>query len=165
MNRQARRGAEHGRRAATRDSQNHYRRRGLRSNEWQTLVHLTGKLIKILANKKNASRASDAAKEAQVNFDRAVAREAPRIACKKGCSHCCHNFVSASPADIFRVARHIRKNRKAETQAVLERIYASEDNTRQISQQGRYDERQPCALLLGGACSVYEARPVLPPYN
>lgn len=160
MNRQARRAAEHKRRGAEKDSHNYYRRRGLRSNEWKTLVHLTGKLIKILANKRDAFRASDAARQAQIAFDRTVAKDAPVVACRKGCAHCCHNFVSASPADIFRVARYIRENHIADIEEKLARIHASEDNTRKIGQQARFEGRQPCALLVDGACSVYKARPM-----
>jgi Fe-S-cluster containining protein len=143
-----------------RDAERYYHWRGISLDDWKTLVFLARQLIKILGDKGNEFRAGDSAKEAQTAFDRTVAHDAPAIACSKGCSHCCRNFVSASPPDIFHVARYIRDNHEADFAAAFNRICAAEDNTRNVSQDVRYKEHQPCALLIDGACSVYEARPM-----
>lgn len=148
------------RRAANKDTQTYYRRRGIGLNDnMMTLAFLTRRLINILDNKDNAFRASDVANEAQAAFERTISGDAPPIACAKGCSYCCHTFVSASPTDIFGVARHIRDIHQADFEAELDRICASEDNTRNVSQDAQHDGRQPCALLIDDSCSVYEARP------
>ena len=148
------------RRGAKKDTQTYYLRRGIRLNDLTTLVFLTRRLIKILANKNNKFRASDTAKEAQAAFKRTLAQGMPATACAKGCSHCCKSyFVSACPPDIFRIARHIRDNHKADFEAELDRICAAENNTRNVSHTARYNERLPCSLLIDDACSVYEARP------
>jgi len=123
------------------------------------IVLFTRRLMKILGHRKNPTRSSDAAHETQKILDLSLRNNLPEapLDCQKGCSHCCHNFVSASAPQIFRIARHIREMPDRDLR--LGKIRAADDTTRGIERSQRYLSRQPCALLEGGGCSVYEHRP------
>ena len=61
------------------------------------------------------------------------------LACERGCNYCCHQRVEIRPYEAFVLAGHIRARMTAASQHTQAGI--------------------ACALLVDGACSVYEARP------
>lgn len=106
-------------------------------------------------------RASDAARRAVDLFDQSLRRytvEEP--ACRKGCHFCCHAWVSATAPEVFLVARALADQHRADMPALLARLDATVAVTSGLDQVARHASRQPCALLVDGACSVYAARPL-----
>lgn len=86
---------------------------------------------------------------------------APSWACARGCSFCCHNAVSVSAPEAFRLAQALRAASGAEGQALRERLTARAAEVRGLSLAEQAARRTPCALLASdGACSVHAARPL-----
>jgi hypothetical protein len=79
--------------------------------------------------------------------------QASRIACAKGCSHCCHGWVSARAPEIFYLAAHIRSRVTPPMSQVAAHAAA-------IPFADREKTVTPCALLKGCICSAYSARPL-----
>lgn len=84
-----------------------------------------------------------------------------RTACEVGCDWCCYQRVSASPAEILRIADYLRRTRSAEDLANLRAHLAAVDTqTSGRSSQDRLALRLHCPLLVDGRCSVYHVRPL-----
>lgn len=110
----------------------------------------------ILKHTGDIARASRAASYIQELFNRTLkAHVTEPIACREGCHHCCHSFVSATAPEILSLAGKIRalEHRAAAVGAMAEVVRA-------IPQSRREYTRNPCPLLEAGACSAYEIRPL-----
>jgi len=82
------------------------------------------------------------------------------LACKKGCNTCCSNPVCTTAPSVFRLAAWLReKLPPGELAEVVRRVAAMDDVTHGKTMTPRDRPPTPCALLVDGACSVYEARP------
>jgi hypothetical protein len=77
------------------------------------------------------------------------------IACKKGCSHCCYIWVSASAPEVLFISKIIR----AKGKAVIERVKEAHIATKDYSFDNRDEHPYPCPLLEDNVCSIYSARP------
>jgi hypothetical protein len=88
------------------------------------------------------------------------ARDKVELACKRGCSYCCHLRVEIRPHEAFVLSQHIRATFNAEQRSrAMARI---EENLRRIaalSPEQHVRAGIPCALLEEGICSAYEGRP------
>ena len=86
---------------------------------------------------------------------------AVNVACKRGCSYCCHMQVEILPPEGFALAAWLRKNFDAARLAgVIARLRDNAARTREVGLEGRKRANMACALLgEDGACSAYEARP------
>ena len=82
-----------------------------------------------------------------------------RLACQRGCSYCCHGYVSASAPQIFAAAAAVRADALT-FEAACERIRALAGRVQGLEWRERIGLRQPCALLVDAACSIYGARPL-----
>jgi Fe-S-cluster containining protein len=102
------------------------------------------------------SPAGDAAQLAADVFDKTMqsvpADQLGEVACKSGCTYCCHNVVMATAPEIFWAARELRAGRDAEQVAAVAARCAT---ARATADAGR----KPCPLLSEDLCSVYAARP------
>jgi hypothetical protein len=84
-----------------------------------------------------------------------------QIACTAGCAACCHRLVAAAPAEAAAIARFVERRFSHEERADLaDRIGALDAATRGKSAPERARLRLPCAFLVDGRCSIYEARPL-----
>lgn len=87
---------------------------------------------------------------------RAAERAAPRraIACRMGCAHCCHSFVSARAPEVLLAASAIPARDRDEARAAVAAACTA------IGTLGP-DERAglACPMLREGRCSIYAARP------
>ena len=89
-----------------------------------------------------------------------IARGNVNLACKRGCSYCCHLRVEIRPHDAFVLAQHVQTKFNAEQRARA--VVRIEDNLERIAAltpEQHIRAGIPCALLEEGVCSVYEARP------
>jgi Fe-S-cluster containining protein len=82
------------------------------------------------------------------------------LACVRGCNYCCHQRVEIRPYEAFVLAEHIRSRMPAEKQAnVRQRLTENRDRVAPLEPLQHTQAGIACALLVDGACSVYEARP------
>lgn len=77
------------------------------------------------------------------------------IACGKGCSHCCHLWVSVSALEALALAKIARKR----GDDIIARIRAADDFTHRYSHGDRHAHPHPCPFLENNVCSIYEDRP------
>jgi hypothetical protein len=77
------------------------------------------------------------------------------IACKKGCSHCCHVWVSATAPELLLIAKIVRR-RGGE---VIDRLRAAHLYTKDFSFEERFRQPNPCPMLEQDVCSIYDSRP------
>ncbi len=82
------------------------------------------------------------------------------LACELGCSYCCHQRVEIRPYEAFVLAEHVRTRMTAAEQAdVKSRLVANRARIAPFAPLQHTQAGIACALLVNGACSVYEARP------
>ena len=82
------------------------------------------------------------------------------LACARGCNYCCHQRVEIRPYEAFVLADHIRvRMTQAEQLDVKHRLAANGARIAPLAALQHTQAGIPCALLIDGACSVYEARP------
>jgi len=82
-------------------------------------------------------------------------REEP-IACRRGCSHCCYYWVTATPPEILSISKIVRRRGKA----ALARVMNAHEATKDYSIRARVEHPYPCPLLTDdGTCSIYPHRP------
>lgn len=77
------------------------------------------------------------------------------IACKKGCSHCCYIWVSATAPELLFIAKIIRSR----GHEAIERVRSAHQKTAAFDFDTRGDHPTPCPLLDRDVCSIYESRP------
>src|SRR5215471_17650134 len=80
------------------------------------------------------------------------------LACKKGCAHCCHAWVSLTIPEALFVAKLIRKTRAQELEENVRRSHAL---TSGYDFAARERHPTPCPMLKEDLCSVYESRPLV----
>lgn len=78
------------------------------------------------------------------------------IACKVGCSHCCHARVEAPASEVFVVVRALRGKPAAERTAIIERLQA---HAAVAHDAASWAQRPACPFLTDNLCSIYEQRP------
>ncbi len=91
--------------------------------------------------------------ERQRAIDTTLEEGLAAVECRKGCSFCCHLRVTATPLEVIRIAAALDGSRRASmltTTAVVAGLSGRERLARQVA----------CPLLLEGACSAYEVRPL-----
>ena len=79
------------------------------------------------------------------------------LACRRGCAHCCHAFVSARAPELLFVKNAIPDRDRAEVDAAVEQAHAV---TGALGPTERGGMAQACPMLEAGACRVYAARPM-----
>ena len=77
------------------------------------------------------------------------------IACKKGCSHCCHTWVSVSAPEALYTAKIVKQR----GDAAIERVRSAYAHTKEYDFETRDQHPYPCPLLEEDVCSIYDARP------
>ena len=83
-------------------------------------------------------------------------------ACKAGCAYCCSVQVQVLAPEILHVLDYLRRTRTKSQLAELEgQVAALDDRIHGLSSTERAKSNVPCALLVDGNCSVYEARPII----
>jgi uncharacterized membrane protein len=85
----------------------------------------------------------------------------PTHACARGCSFCCHNAVSVSAPEAFRLADALRRLPDAERTGIETTLRARAAEVAALTLPEQALRRTPCALLASdGACTLHAARPL-----
>ena len=79
--------------------------------------------------------------------------EAGQLACRRGCSHCCHYPVGITFPEAMRLADAVRGRPE-----LRQRILAADRAL--AAQSWRQLVGVPCPLLIDDACALHEARPM-----
>jgi len=80
-----------------------------------------------------------------------------KIACAKGCSHCCHSWVSVTAPEVLYVARAVRKRGAM----AADRVASTHAVTGLLNFTARQQQPIACPQLVDNACSIYEDRPTI----
>jgi Putative zinc- or iron-chelating domain len=81
-------------------------------------------------------------------------RDVP-VACRKGCSHCCHIWVSVTAPEALFVAKVVRRRGVP----LIARVRAAHLATAAYDFETRDQHPHPCPLLAEDICSIYDSRP------
>ena len=103
-------------------------------------------------------------RQAHKGFDRAyeTAPAAARalVACRAGCGTCCHVPVGVQAHEVLLAAEYIQTRfSAADLESAIARFAAHRAAFAGKSMDERAALKTPCAVLLDGSCSIYEARP------
>lgn len=91
--------------------------------------------------------------------------------CQKGCNHCCNLLVTIGAPDALRMARYILGS-GMDSDALRESLREDVAFVSMVAKENKckeYDKlashyialKRPCRFIKDGACSVYDARPVV----
>ncbi len=82
------------------------------------------------------------------------------IACRAGCSFCCHLRVMVYPHEAIALFRYLQSRiPKEQAEGVRERLIENAAHIDKLSRAGRVATGVACAFLIDGKCSAYEVRP------
>jgi len=120
-------------------------------------------LHEILADTRVADRASRAAETMHKVFEASLKATPPKlaIACRRGCSYCCHGWTSATAPELFLLARALRTQKQPAPEMRVEPVLARASMTAGLDIAERFGRKIPCALLVDNACGMYAARPTV----
>ncbi len=87
------------------------------------------------------------------------AGKARRIACAKGCAHCCHQAVGATIPEVLRIASYLRERfSKEDLETIRGRIEGYISAKKALAQAAKIVHS--CPMLVDDMCSVFEVRPL-----
>ena len=85
-----------------------------------------------------------------------------QIACKAGCSFCCHLRVLIRPHEAIALFRSLRSRISDEkVAAIVAKVLANADLIGSMTEAEHMSARIPCAFLVDGCCSAYSTRPAI----
>ena len=123
-----------------------------------------GAVLRRLRKTRNPADLLSVLRAAHKEFDRAyatapvAAREV--VACRAGCDACCHVPVGVQAHEVLLAAEFIQTRfSPAELEEVVARGAAHRAAFAGRTMLERAALKTPCALLRGGNCSIYDARP------
>ncbi len=77
------------------------------------------------------------------------------LACKKGCSHCCRVWISATAPEVLSIAKMVKSGEGD----VIDRLATAHSHTKGLDFTARSRNPYPCPMLEHDLCSIYESRP------
>jgi Fe-S-cluster containining protein len=83
-------------------------------------------------------------------------KPAGQFHCKPGCAYCCHHRIEALPAEIFLIAREVKKLPAAQLAEMTARLREHAALAHGLRAE---QHRLTCPLLENSMCTVYENRP------
>jgi Fe-S-cluster containining protein len=90
----------------------------------------------------------------------AAAPDASTLACKAGCSWCCHFSVDVRPVEVFAILDFVARHFSAQEQSrVRKEIEANSTLLSKLSDLERVQRNIKCPFLSEGRCTIYAARP------
>jgi Fe-S-cluster containining protein len=106
--------------------------------------------------------ALQAYEHSQQRHDQAIASapDVSTLACRAGCTWCCHFSVDVRAVEVFRILDHIQRQFSAEQKArVFNEIRVNSAKMRDLDEMQRMTRNVKCPFLSEGRCSIYTARP------
>ncbi len=119
-------------------------------------------LVRMLRNRNDPHRAVAAAGLIH-GLNEVSTRKSPgtaKLACAKGCGHCCHNWVGATVPEVLLLAAGVRSAARAKPDLIA-RIVGRTKITAGLSRTERFGAKLPCPLLVDSQCSFYRERPAV----
>ena len=141
---------------------------GVFDTEWQNelVVSAANTVFAALGHKPTLERIVEVTRRAMASTSELIngllARApAGTLACRAGCDHCCYQVVGVTAAEALTIFDHLQRTRTAEQRESLRaRVRESYERARGLSSAERFSPEHPCVFLEGGACSIYEVRPL-----
>ena len=95
-------------------------------------------------------------------LEQTVEAHPPRqtVACRMGCDHCCHLYVSATAPELLAIAEHVAAWPPERRDALRSRLADALPATRGLSPVERVGLGLPCPMLEDGLCGIYPVRPL-----
>jgi Fe-S-cluster containining protein len=95
-------------------------------------------------------------------LDQTIAANPPRqeVACRKGCTYCCHLYVSATAPELLAIAEHVSKWPEERRAVLTDRLRNASQLTRGLTPAERVRLSHPCPMLEDGLCGIYPVRPL-----
>lgn len=97
------------------------------------------------------------------SFSKRTETEGNPIACKKGCSFCCHQTVLASSYELLYLADAVKKKFPSNAlKGIIIKAEVKAQKTKELKIANLLKYKEPCPLLhsSGGFCMAYQARPM-----
>ncbi len=95
------------------------------------------------------------------SFCRRCARENLPVACRKGCSWCCHQAVLASHHEILVIQQYLQDEVPTDVkEGMRDRALEKHKATRGMSAMEFLHYLHACPFLQDGSCAIYPARPM-----
>ena len=149
------------RRRIAREEVERYRTEGLPPRiAFGAMFAHTAALRRVLERREEADRAVRLAAAFHEGFERSMAQvpQESRVACRAGCSMCCHNWISVTAPEAFAIAAEI--SRRAEAEDVMASVARAARAGSGLDRDDRLEQRLACPLLARDLCSVYAVRPI-----
>jgi len=131
----------------------------------QHLARTTAENLKAHRTEKQLRAIADATLDAFASAVTGLEKLSPpekALACKQGCTHCCHQTVLTDGATTLRIATYIRENFNPADRMLLDmRLIAYEEKVEKMTQSQRSMSQLACPLLVNGACTVHAVRPLV----
>jgi len=90
----------------------------------------------------------------------AAAPDESTLACKAGCSWCCHFTVDLRPVEVFRILDFLEQGlTPSEQQRVRREIAENREVMQRLNELERMQRNIKCPFLAEGRCTIYAARP------
>lgn len=119
----------------------------------------------LLEGKPTVAALAELAKSVATTLDRMIAGyqadlKGDPLACRKGCSWCCHELVIATPVEILWIYEVVSRLERAQRDDLLARLAAYDEGMRDRYDQPPTFVRIKCPFLVDSECSIYEDRPM-----
>jgi Fe-S-cluster containining protein len=96
----------------------------------------------------------------EATFKRLRKQGAP-VACRSGCSFCCHLRVTLAPHEAIALFHFLRARIPAPlAQEIEQRVLANAEQIAHMTEEQHWLTNVKCAFLVDGRCSAYGARPM-----
>jgi Fe-S-cluster containining protein len=96
----------------------------------------------------------------EATFEQLRSKGAP-VACRSGCSFCCHLRVTVAPHEAIALFRYLRSQIAAALATEIEqRVLQNAERIARLTQEQHWSTNIRCAFLKDGACSAYRVRPM-----
>lgn len=90
----------------------------------------------------------------------AAAPDATTLACKEGCSWCCHFSVDVRPVEVAQILDYVERNFSDEQRDRLRsEIRANSESLAGLDEFERMQRNVKCPFLIDNRCSIYAVRP------
>jgi Fe-S-cluster containining protein len=97
----------------------------------------------------------------EATFSHVKAEGAPAIACRAGCSFCCHIPVEIVAHEAIALYDYLQTRLPQDVKAaVTERLLANAEGIGAMTKEEHLATNVQCAFLIDEKCSVYESRPL-----